>query len=469
MRRIRHIKCDEQKPSCQKCLSTGRTCEGYSNLPPKRARKVASSPGETQPSILPMPYRPSMDIQGSHAERRSFHFIQAKNPADIFGRCEVDFWNVIIPRFSHSHPAVRQSLLALSAVYEVYEQQKDTTIKHFNLAIAVPHALQQYSKAVTSLTVRLGSPENDPRAVLISCLIFAWIEVMMDNTEIVLKHLVGGVAILSELKETARRKEIQGGMFQFDREGIYIAIARSLLKLRFQTGVELPNLQDFNLIRRPLPKETITSSTVGLLGDPCSSFSSLSQLEKMVHFGREAKCLEFIFIDDERVQKRSPTQKKSEGVYRDRYANLHTRGRIRSLPNLYNELDQVTIQAVNYTMEVANSKDNTDETGLFKTLVDLVEEISNTRKGMDSPPVLDSGVLPSLFYTLLVSRCEYEMNVSSPSGNMTDFLIIQWCKDPSIRCKAWKLLRRAPGGEGFWQRERIIEFLEMRVAVEDRE
>lgn len=41
--RIRKVKCDEAKPSCTKCISTGRTCDGYSTLPFSRTDLRAAS------------------------------------------------------------------------------------------------------------------------------------------------------------------------------------------------------------------------------------------------------------------------------------------------------------------------------------------------------------------------------------------------------------------------------------------
>lgn len=41
--RIRRIKCDETKPHCQRCTSTGRKCDGYSSLPFSRRDLHAAS------------------------------------------------------------------------------------------------------------------------------------------------------------------------------------------------------------------------------------------------------------------------------------------------------------------------------------------------------------------------------------------------------------------------------------------
>ncbi len=41
--RIRKVKCDEGKPTCARCTSTGRTCDGYSTLPFSRSDLRAAS------------------------------------------------------------------------------------------------------------------------------------------------------------------------------------------------------------------------------------------------------------------------------------------------------------------------------------------------------------------------------------------------------------------------------------------
>ena len=57
--KARKVKCDEQKPHCQKCLSLGRTCEGYQDSP-------AHSP--------PLLASPSQMLQLGKNEKRSYEF-----------------------------------------------------------------------------------------------------------------------------------------------------------------------------------------------------------------------------------------------------------------------------------------------------------------------------------------------------------------------------------------------------------
>jgi len=52
--KTRHVKCDEQKPRCQRCVSTGRQCDGYVPIPPKQLRiKQEASPKTQFHRLLP--------------------------------------------------------------------------------------------------------------------------------------------------------------------------------------------------------------------------------------------------------------------------------------------------------------------------------------------------------------------------------------------------------------------------------
>ncbi|KAF2474349.1 uncharacterized protein BDR25DRAFT_215713, partial [Lindgomyces ingoldianus] len=124
--KIRRIKCDEKKPSCQRCVSTGRKCDGY-NPPkeptPRKTKRLKKSavvpvPAKQALSALVTTYIPSVDIQASVDERRSFHYFRSRNLSSMPGNFEPYFWNIILLQFSHAFPTVQQSLIALSAIYE---------------------------------------------------------------------------------------------------------------------------------------------------------------------------------------------------------------------------------------------------------------------------------------------------------------------------------------------------------------
>lgn len=83
--RMRKVKCDEQRPSCQRCLSTGRTCDGYTALPftrsdlqaaVKRARYTRGPPNTALLSTLL-----SDAAFGDTLERRYFQFFRCSTLA----------------------------------------------------------------------------------------------------------------------------------------------------------------------------------------------------------------------------------------------------------------------------------------------------------------------------------------------------------------------------------------------------
>ncbi|TVY13592.1 Transcriptional regulatory protein moc3 [Lachnellula arida] len=130
--KIRRVKCDETKPCCDKCVSTGRTCDGYK--PPKELKVKKSKRSKNNPAaenMLPRDveatsvttYVPSLDLQASWPERRSFHYFRSRNLSSMPGNFEPYLWDNLVLQFCHVYPAVQQSLIALGAIYEEHERR----------------------------------------------------------------------------------------------------------------------------------------------------------------------------------------------------------------------------------------------------------------------------------------------------------------------------------------------------------
>ncbi|KAG0650452.1 Aspercryptin biosynthesis cluster-specific transcription regulator atnN [Hyphodiscus hymeniophilus] len=131
--KIRRVKCGEAKPSCLRCTSTGRKCDGYVSPPARQnskstprktpAPKSAStqSANGTPASAIAISRSPSTDISGIPSQRRSFHYFRMRNMSLMPGNFEPYFWDHLVLQYSHRDPTIRYSLIALSTIYEERE------------------------------------------------------------------------------------------------------------------------------------------------------------------------------------------------------------------------------------------------------------------------------------------------------------------------------------------------------------
>lgn len=406
--RKRHVKCDEQKPFCNRCLSTGRKCDGYVVPPPKKPNppnRVANPTAPNTTQAIMLPYRPSVEIQGSPTERRNFHYIQAKNLVEVFGICEIYLWNVMILGYSHNQPAVLQSLLAMSAIYEVHERRiqegKGATT---SLETLERHALQQYNKAVKELVRYLGSSDSDQRAVLMSCLIFTWIEIMLNNFETAVRHLNCGINILTDMKANIQRDGgNQASSFPEDPDDIYEFIHRSFMRLKFQTsldrGAPQESTESGRSVQNPVEGYSTSSTADARRGNSPTS-ANLPKIAKMVQLIAKVPNIGFTLYEEisrsqaERLQgtdemfQAGTTGKFQEDEKRQRLTILYIR-LSRVMTSLIAEARDMTSEMVNATH--------------FQEVIDLVKEIYTVGRDMEtSPTPLDFGVIPPLFLTLLV-------------------------------------------------------------------
>ena len=95
--RICRVKCDEQKPSYAKCISTGRKCDGYTNPAPFPGRENGVVPAERdRGNAKDFDYArvnsPSFDTPGDRNEQRSFRYFRSRSVQDISGYFDSEFW-----------------------------------------------------------------------------------------------------------------------------------------------------------------------------------------------------------------------------------------------------------------------------------------------------------------------------------------------------------------------------------------
>ncbi|KAL6406782.1 C6 zinc finger domain protein [Ilyonectria robusta] len=172
--KIRKVKCDERKPICERCTSGHRKCDGYA--PPTIYTALAI-------------YRPRQALPGIHAasERRALQFFRETAGPFLSGATDPQFWMRLVMQFSCYEPAVRHSVVAISALYEQFNAEAEGDVRLRDN----PLALRHYNAAIHELKTM-----DSPAVVLLVCILFTCIECLQSNREAAITHCKSGIAIM---------------------------------------------------------------------------------------------------------------------------------------------------------------------------------------------------------------------------------------------------------------------------------
>ncbi|KUJ17310.1 uncharacterized protein LY89DRAFT_584492 [Mollisia scopiformis] len=176
--KVRRIKCDEGKPSCSKCIKSGRPCDGY-------GVQVTSLVQARESSLS----SPDIHSYRSEKENRGFDYFRYKALSELIGfDTKSDFWSHVVLRFSEASPAVFRAVLSLSALHETtYCQGSETTMESMTF-------LRQYNKAIRQLCSR--QTIQPVQFTLTCCILFICLENLRGNYDAALLHLEKGLEVL---------------------------------------------------------------------------------------------------------------------------------------------------------------------------------------------------------------------------------------------------------------------------------
>jgi hypothetical protein len=207
--RIRRIKCDEGKPSCKRCTSTGRKCDGY---------QVEASRGENL-ELAPHPYAFTSTISNAprsgatNYELRALQHFQTRTISALSASFDCDFWNTVVLQVSDTQAPVRSAIIAFSGLHESFEKSHSNKAAIYHTDEDKLLALQQYNKAVRQTAQLLDM--KDPtscRVALISCLLFVCLELIQDNYTFSINHLIGGLRMLQYCQNIANSTPLLPGL-----------------------------------------------------------------------------------------------------------------------------------------------------------------------------------------------------------------------------------------------------------------
>ncbi|PVH91398.1 hypothetical protein DM02DRAFT_344028 [Periconia macrospinosa] len=208
--RIRKVRCDERKPTCHRCSSTGRKCDGYLSVTQpstdspdrpavvEQAQKYHSAISK-QPGI-PLPKK-------SDQELRSFRFFLEITVPEIANVFDIDFWLTEIPRTCHIDPAIWHATVSLGAVHE-----RTIAMDRGNAytGAGLEFALQQFNTAIGHIVRPSDRPplkDEKWRAVVVSIL-FTYqcsLQGLYAQSNV---HLTAAKRLMNELQQARNRTVI---------------------------------------------------------------------------------------------------------------------------------------------------------------------------------------------------------------------------------------------------------------------
>jgi len=241
--RARRVKCDETKPVCSRCRSTGRTCEGY-GLWGGGGNTYVERYGRVSTSIQ----KPPTKILGVE-ELRYLQLYRIRIVHTTSGWFASKFWNSIVLPAVSSEPAVLHAAVALSAAHRCSfdsAQAPDAREKFM---------LQQYGKAIQSLQPLLRRGDKaSVTVILVTCQLFTLLEYLRGQYQLAETHLRNGLKVLMNM--ATKKDRSHDGVLVINpasyEKSIDQGIVRSFATLHMQNNLFGSGLEDLDVFLQPI-------------------------------------------------------------------------------------------------------------------------------------------------------------------------------------------------------------------------
>ncbi|KAI2631541.1 hypothetical protein GGS26DRAFT_98805 [Hypomontagnella submonticulosa] len=185
----RRIKCDEAKPSCHRCTSTGRKCDGYASpyvflSQPDRSGSVRPTFQRGRPSPLSETTLNS-PLTASEAENRAFRYFAHGGASTLSGYMDLDLWSRFIPQICHAETAVRHAVVAIGSLLINADARLSASASTSGSVVGtqLSFALQHYNKAIHSTLTNNNIGRPDILIQRITFLLFFCIEVLQGHDD----------------------------------------------------------------------------------------------------------------------------------------------------------------------------------------------------------------------------------------------------------------------------------------------
>lgn len=440
------MKCDERKPACDRCTSTGRKCEGYpiSTPSPRRSPTIQHTGLVSDTFSSLSTYCLSPDTASDYAERRSFHYLKERAIYDISGYFESEFWDRLVLQISHKEPTVRHALLALSSLCESYNSQDATG---YDDKSCEQFSLQQYNTAVRLLANYLSMPQSRLDVVLTSCLVFIWIEFIRNDFDAGLSHLNGGMRILDDFRQPDKSPDLSPQRIDSSLLSVFSRLKMQATVYGSPTSELIPGGDED--IREAVPTsvssiEQARNSLHKLLG---STFQFIRQIEDprfIASATASLHCPGFLSAEATRRSQLEQFRNWQSVIQNSPASTFKSRNARQTAALCLLQIYHRTVVILLETLFTDSQMIYDQYECSFTQVLTLAEQLINTSQRFGLFICFDMGVMAPLFYTVLK------------------------CRNLALRRRAVALLHLAPCRKGMWYRQDVIEYAEWKIGIEER-
>lgn len=257
--RIRRKKCDETKPFCRRCTSTGRKCDGYANHLAKSCSTEGSPRTDTTESIhdcrqtdngtageswssslenvearrgrnsdLQLCRPPSTTLFSTDQDFFCFDFFRTRTGPEFAAYFDSSIWRNFMLRACFLHPTILQAAMAVGAVHRRFELGISREALEY-----CEVALRMYRKALRCLKqdIQDGHP-NVPQISMVVSMLLSTFETFQGEYDLALAHMSSGLKILLDRNFRTTHREIQYRNVELN----YTSLQKLFLRLELESN-----------------------------------------------------------------------------------------------------------------------------------------------------------------------------------------------------------------------------------------
>ncbi|KAJ3497386.1 hypothetical protein NLG97_g1949 [Lecanicillium saksenae] len=207
--KIRKVKCDETKPSCKRCVSTGRKCDGYE---PVSTLAIASSPKPFQ-QISAAPLCRTLLYRTAHGSAHVHGYFYHHCLEQVFGGSQFKWIQPLIAQLGEHDDAISAAVVAFSSMHKaefLFSQDNSFILQSSDGSDArrkksatnlgeILAAATAYGKSVRALQKRIdqGGRVAVPIA-LVCCILFAAFNMIQCDYDGAVRHIEYGLGIVAK-------------------------------------------------------------------------------------------------------------------------------------------------------------------------------------------------------------------------------------------------------------------------------